>query len=283
MSFELPEALVLANQMNSELRNKTIQYFEITDYEKHQKDNWFNRDISYLENLINNTIISVESLNSIILINFKTEHVLLIGPEYGGEIRYIKDKESPIKKFHLKLIFSDKSNLFIRIKGFGYCILYHKKDISENYVYNRDLDKIKIINDQEFTLEKFEMELKAKNKSIKSLLVGKEAVVAGIANSLFHEIIYQAGIHPKEKSSNLSHKKINDLYNAIKTIISERINKKGKTSIIDLYGNQGSYKVIMDSSYYKKPCFTCKSLIEKVSVGGGVNYFCPNCQKLINS
>ena len=160
MCFELPESLVIASQMNAELQNKVIQNFEITDYEKHQKDNWFNRDISYLDNLINNTITSVESLNSIILINFKTDHVLLIGPEYGGEIRFIKDKESPLKKFHLKLTFSDKSLLFIRIKGFGYCILYPNKNISENYVYRRDQDKIRINNNQEFTLEKFEMDLK---------------------------------------------------------------------------------------------------------------------------
>lgn len=279
-SFEQPESYIIADQLNHELKNKVILNYEIADYEKHQKDNWFNKDETFLSYLINNTILSVESFHAIILINFKTDHILLIGPEYGGKIRYVTSDEKVTEPFHLKLVFTDQDCLFIRIKGFGYCILYDRKDLSNNYVYNRDIAKIIINNEKDFTFDNFYYNLKQKNKAIKSLLVGKDAIIGGVANSLFQEILFKAGIHPKEKSANLTEDKVNSLYFSIKNITEDRIRLGGKNKVSDVYGREGGYIPIMDSSYFNKPCPNCNTKIEKIAIGGGINYFCPNCQPL---
>ena len=273
----MPESYFIASQLQI-LIGKIVGNYEIADYEKHQKDGWFNKDEHFLKNLINNELTAVESKNAIILMHFKSNHVLLIGPEYGGEIRYVKKEENFDKKFHLKLLFFDQDSLWIRIKGFGYCILYDSKDLMRNYVFKRDSSKIKITDENEFNLKNFLERIKQKNTNIKSLLIGKDAIIAGIGNSLFQEIIYNAGIHPKEKSFNLSIEQIQKLYLAIKFIVEIRIEVGGKKYIVDIYCQKGRYKPIMDSSLYKEPCPICGTNVDKITIGGGINYFCPTCQ-----
>ena len=77
--------------------------------------------------------------------------------------------------------------------------------------------------------------------NIKAVLVGKDAVIVGLSNSAFQDILYRAGIHPKRKASDLSENEKHQLFDAIKLLIQERINSGGKTQFTDLYGKQGRY------------------------------------------
>ncbi|MFW9928973.1 MAG: DNA-formamidopyrimidine glycosylase family protein, partial [Candidatus Thorarchaeota archaeon] len=249
MSFELPECYVISHQLDTVLKNKTIINYKIKNYEKLQKNNALNKEIKFFDKLLNNQIVSVESKSSMILINLKTNHILLIGPEYGGEIQFVKAGEEYTEKYQLKITFSDNSYLYILIKGFGYCYLYDHDKLGENYVYRRDYKKIQANDDENLTLKILSTKLKEKNKNIKVMLVGKEAIISGIANSLFQEIIFEAGIHPREKSSDLTDKQIKNLLSAITTIINNRITQKGKHKVVDIYGQKGGYKPVMDSSF----------------------------------
>ena len=113
---------------------------------------------------------------------------------------------------------------------------------------------------------------------LKSVLVGKDAVVVGLSNSAFQDIIYRARLHPKRKASELNKDERRVLYGAIKLVLQERIWFKGKDQFYDLYGNQGDYTPAMGLNMKQQPCPICGTPIEKLSVGGGHVYFCPNCQ-----
>ena len=113
---------------------------------------------------------------------------------------------------------------------------------------------------------------------LKSVLVGKDAVVVGLSNSAFQDIIYRAKLHPKRKASELNKDERRALYDAIRLVLQERIRLNGKDQFYDLYGNQGGYTPAMGPDMKQQPCPICGTPIEKLSVGGGHVYFCPNCQ-----
>jgi formamidopyrimidine-DNA glycosylase len=113
---------------------------------------------------------------------------------------------------------------------------------------------------------------------LKSVLVGKDAVVVGLSNSAFQDIIYRARLHPKRKASELKKDERKALFDAIRLLIQERIRLNGKDQFQDLYGNQGGYTPAMGPNMKQQTCPKCGTLIEKLSMGGGHVYLCPNCQ-----
>jgi hypothetical protein len=52
MSIELPEAIILAGQMNTELVGKQVSSFQLQDYERLQKIGFLNKNISEFDQLI---------------------------------------------------------------------------------------------------------------------------------------------------------------------------------------------------------------------------------------
>ena len=113
---------------------------------------------------------------------------------------------------------------------------------------------------------------------LKSVLVGKDAIMVGLSNSAFQDIIVRAQIHPKRKASGLSVDERLTLYNAINLVIDERIRLNGKDQFFDLYRTQGKYVSAMGPNMKQNPCKVCGSIIKKLSVGGGQVYFCRICQ-----
>jgi formamidopyrimidine-DNA glycosylase len=116
------------------------------------------------------------------------------------------------------------------------------------------------------------------NRALKSVLVGKDAVVVGLSNSAFQDILYRAKLHPKRKASELNMDERRALYDAVRLVLRERIQLNGKDQFLDLYGKQGGYTPAMGPAMKQKNCLACGTRIEKLSVGGGHVFFCPKCQ-----
>jgi formamidopyrimidine-DNA glycosylase len=153
-------------------------------------------------------------------------------------------------------------------------------ELEQSYVYKRDFSEVTSpVDEREFTFERFSKQLAEKKVNIKSLLVGKDAVIVGLSNSAFQDILFRAKIHPKRKASELSESERHSLYGAIKIVIKERIRLGGKDQFLDLYGKQGRYTPAMGPNMNGKTCPVCGASIEKLSLGGGQVYFCPKCQK----
>jgi len=85
-------------------------------------------------------------------------------------------------------------------------------------------------------------------------------------------------VHPKRKPSALNKDERRDIYDATKLVLKERIRLNGKNQFYDFYGNQGGYMPATGPNMKWQPCPICETPIEKLSVGGGHVYFCPNCQ-----
>ena len=280
MSIELPEAKILAEQMNKELRGRCIKSYHLQDYERLQKIGMMDKDTKSFDQLVNRKIESAISRGNVIRVKLNNGMNLILGPEYGGEIFYHTSEKTVSSKFHLKIDFIDNSALTVRLTSMGLINAVKDSELERSYVYRRDFNPgvISPIDDKEFTFERFSKLLVDNNRALKSVLVGKDAVVVGLSNSAFQDIIYRAKLHPKRKASELDENERRALYDAIRLVLQERIRLNGKDQFYDLYGNQGGYVPAMGPNMKQQKCPVCGTTIEKLSVGGGHVYFCPKCQ-----
>ncbi|MHA2394892.1 MAG: DNA-formamidopyrimidine glycosylase family protein [Promethearchaeota archaeon] len=285
MSIELPEAYILASQMNEELEGKKIKSYDLKDVERMKEIGFVNKNLIEFNGLIQKTIISASSRGNTIRVKLNQNMNLLIGPEYGGKVLYHeKNNKIPkyhirLPKYHIRLDFNDNTSFTVRITSMGIIYVVKEEELNQSYLYSRDFLKGISPKDEEFTFQTFYDLLNDKNKQLKPLLVGKNAYLVGLSNAAFQDILYRASIHPKRKASNLTKKELNQLYISIKLVIEERLKLKGKHNFIDLYGNPGQYIPAMGPNMKDKNCPNCGSKIEKISHGGGQVYLCPSCQK----
>jgi formamidopyrimidine-DNA glycosylase len=279
MSIELPEALILARQMDEELRGKRVESCDLKDYERLQRIGFLNEDISEFEQLVGRKIESVVSSGNVVLVRLDKRMNLMIGPEYGGRVLYHASGDDVPEKYHLRVGFNDGTALTVRLTSMGVIKAVDKEELVRSYMYRRDFAGAPSLMDDELTPERFSVLLAGKNRMLKSLLVGKDALVVGLSNSAFQDIAYRAGLHPKRKGSDLSGEERRALYDAVRTVLRERLRLGGKDRFVDIHGNPGGYTPAMGPNMKQQACPECGTSIEEMSVGGGKVYFCPKCQR----
>jgi formamidopyrimidine-DNA glycosylase len=283
VSVEGPEAAILAGQMRQELVGKTVAGFALGDTRRLQEIGFMNRDADDYRQLVSAVVESVVSRGNTVLLKLDNGSNLVISPEYGGDIFYWEMEGPSPEKYHLRLDFEDSSFLTIRITSMGGTTATCDAGLTHHYLVARDfnpetLDPLDPIAGG-FTLERFSATLEAANKAMKTVMVGKEAVLAGISNSTFQDVLYRAGIHPKRKASELSPEERSVLFDAIRFVLDERLRLGGKDQWRDLYGRPGGYVPAMGPGMGGQTCAKCGGTIEKLALGGGDVNVCPVCQR----
>ncbi len=279
MSIELPEIEILSGQMDKVLRAKVIADVHVDNYVNLQKFKFFNADISEYDLLKGCEIKSVKGRGTVIRIQCDRNLNLLLAPEMGGDIRYHEKGAHHPNKLHLRLDFTDGSGLTVSLKGFGLVYVANDDQLEQVYSYNRDFLKGVSPLEESFTLDYIVEALQRNEKPLKTLMVGKEAIVVGLGNAGFQEIAYEAGIHPKKKSSSLKESEKKALHSAIRDVVESRIRKGGKSTFWDLFGKRGTHTPSMGGHMRNQPCPRCGTTIERLKFGGGPTYLCPTCQK----
>jgi len=280
MSIELPEAHILAEQMDRELRGKQISSYGLFEYQKMQRIGFINKNLHDFDLLLNGRIQCVVSRGNVVRIQINKEMNLLLAPEYGGRIHYHADQKTVPEKVHLKVDFADETALTVRLTGMGLIYAANDHELELVYVYRRDFSETPSpLDTKKFTIDYFLRLLQDKRMTLKTALVGREAVVVGLGNSAFQDIIYRARLHPKRTTTELSPEEKRALYEAIQLVVHERIRFGGKDQFFDLHGEQGRYTPAMGPNMKDKTCLACGKPVEKLSAGGGFVYYCPKCQK----
>jgi formamidopyrimidine-DNA glycosylase len=220
----------------------------------------------------------VEYRGNVVHVRFDGGMNLLVAPEYGGKVNYVESGGTP--DYHFRARFTDGSAFVVRLTSMGCVIALNDEELADSYMYKRDFGEIISPRDEEFTLERFSMLMAEKNRMLKSVLVGKDAILVGMSNATYQDVIFRAGLHPKRKASSLSGDEIKALFTAIMHVIEERIRLKGKVKFQDIYGVEGGYVAAMGPNMKGKSCPECETQIEGIQHGGGKVYICPKCQQL---
>ena len=93
------------------------------------------------------------------------------------------------------------------------------------------------------------------------------------------DILFNAKMHPKKKTSTLSKEDKEDLLDSLRLTLCRMLTEGGRDTETDLYRRQGGYKTILSRNTVGKPCSICGTIIKKEAYMGGSIYFCSMCQK----
>lgn len=279
MSVELPEATILAKQMNTELAGKEVAACNLQNCANYQHLGFINTYLSDFDRLVTHKIEGAVSRGNTIRLKLDGSMNLILAPEYGGIILFHKKGAALPKKYTLKLCFTDETSLTDTLTGMGIIQALTDAELSGSYVYRRDFSATASPLDADFTFERFRSDLARKNVNLKTALVGKDAVVVGLGNAAFQDIIFRAALHPRRKTGELNVAEQKALFEAVNAVVQGRIRLGGKERFVDLYGKPGSYVAAMGPNMKGQPCSGCGTGIVKISFGGGQVYLCPSCQK----
>lgn len=123
--------------------------------------------------------------------------------------------------------------------------------------------------------------LQGRTASIKALLLNQK-IVAGLGNIYVDESLFRAGIHPATLGDRISKKHTKDLYESIKSVLTEAVNAGG-TSISDFQDPKqrtGNFQHYLQVYGRKgKACILCGTPIIKEVLAQRGTHWCPKCQK----
>ena len=134
----------------------------------------------------------------------------------------------------------------------------------------------------EFTAERLMEALAGRKSAIKQLLLAQE-VVAGMGNIYADEALFYSAIHPLRHADSLTPYEVRLLHEGIVSVLTLAIEHGGTSfnDYRDLWGEAGdNYNHVRVYHQHGKPCVSCGTLIERITVAQRSTHFCPGCQKL---
>lgn len=272
--LELPEARCISQQLNQAVQGKKIT--EIIAAQSPHKFAWFAGDPKdYPGKLLNKTFGPAENIGG--MVQIKVDDMLLVFME-GVRLRFCRPDETRPKKHQLLLGFEDDTYLYGSIQMYGGLCCFKPGDFKKDY-YQAAISKPSPFTG-DFNAVYFESLITARDvqkTSVKAFLATEQRI-PGLGNGILQDILFNAKIHPRKKTSSLTADQINNLFRSIKDTINEMADKNGRDTEKDIFGNPGKYTTKCSKNTVGKPCSECGSEILKANYMGGSVYFCKDCQ-----
>jgi len=276
MAFEIPEAVTVARQLNTELKGKTINDVRLSAAcVSLIKQGFINLHSIRLSGY---KVDSITSSGKWICIRLDPEMYLMFALETGGKFLFHTNQASLPDKYHVRLDFDDWSYMTEQISGWGWA----KGMLSEELETSRYPGQPGLcpLNETTFTFTAFTRILDEEDSKIVRQVLLDQNKIAGIGNGYLQDILFKARIHPKRKAGSLDESERLELFQAVRAVLTEAVRLGGCEFSVDLYGRPGRYHRLMSEASKGQPCPRCGALIEKISVLGGSCYICPKEQVL---
>jgi formamidopyrimidine-DNA glycosylase len=273
MAFELPEAMIVAEQMRKELRGKQIASIEMSP----RCDTLIRQGfISIQPEVLPACIIrDVQAGGKWIFLTLSNEYIFALALETKGYFLYSAPGMTP-EECHVRLRFSDESILSEYIVGWGWAKLLTATQIVES----RFPGPIGISPlDIRFTYDLFNAFLRgAGHKPVRKVLTQQD-LIGGIGGGYLQDILFTSHISPMRRTDEIADKESRILYESIKMVMQEALNAGGNNVERDLYGKPGTYMRRMGGHLKGRMCPECGKTIVKAGISGANLYMCPGCQK----
>lgn len=273
--LEIPECNVIAHQLNQTIKNKTIKNVH-TNSSPHRFAFYFGDPDLYHSFLAGKMIGGVKAFGGQVELTVE-DFKMVFGD--GVNIRYFDESQTIPQKHQLHVEFDDLSFLVCTIQMYGGMWAF-KDGQNDNPYYIAAKEKPSPLTEQ---FDKHYYENLINNTkptmSIKAFLATEQRI-PGLGNGVLQDILFNAGINPKNKLNSLSDREIDSLYQSIKKTIFDMTTKGGRDTEKDLFGINGGYKTVLSSKTLKKPCTGCGDTIIRQTYMGGNVYYCPTCQPL---
>ena len=274
--IELPEAAVLANQLNKQVKGRRI--LKVIAAHSPHKFAWYHGNPKNYQSLLKDKMIN-NAVSVGGMVEMRVDDAIIVLSD-GAGLRYHYDNKPLPKKHQLLIELDNSSFLTVSIQMYG-GILCFKEGTCDNKYYLTAKEKPSPLS-KKFNEKYFDSIVSVpdlQNKSVKFLLATEQRI-PGLGNGVLQDILFNAKIHPKRKVATLSDKEKDKLYYSLKTVLMDMIEKGGRDTEKDLFGSNGGYITKLSKNTAGKPCGNCGSIIKKESYMGGSIYYCSKCQKL---
>ncbi|AXF60099.1 endonuclease VIII [Leclercia sp. W6] len=223
--------------------------------------------------LIGETVTHLETRGKALLTHFSNQLTLYSHNQLYGVWRVVETGQEPqtTRVLRVKLQAADKTIL-----------LYSASDIEmllpEQLTTHPFLQRVgPDVLDLRLTAEGVKARLlsaKFRNRQFSGLLLD-QAFLAGLGNYLRVEILWEVGLAPQRKASQLTEEQLDALAHALLAIPRLSYNTRGVVNDKKHHGALFRFKVFHRAG---KKCERCGGVIEKTTLSSRPFYWCPACQ-----
>ncbi len=272
--LELPEAIVLAEQINQTLTG--IKIVRAVANRSPHKFAWYTGNpAEYNQRLAGKTVGTATACGG--HVETRVEDMLLVT---STGLRYYPAGEKVPAKHQLLLEFADATALTAHVQMWGVLLcLREGQDIGlKDYNVAREKPSpLSAAFDEAYFMGLLGGET---GKLSAKAFLATEQRIPGLGNGVLQDILWTAHIHPKRKVEDLRAGEIRAMYGAVKALLGEMAAQGGRDTERDLFGHPGGYVTRLCSATAGQPCPVCGGLIRKEAYLGGSIYYCPGCQPL---
>ncbi len=206
-----------------------------------------------------------------------SEGHMLIHLGMSGHLRIVNEHTSFGKHDHIDLCFTSGSILrYNDPRRFGLWIYLTENPLPHHLLTHLGPEPLT----DGFNGDYLYCRARNKTQCIKSFIMNN-TIVVGVGNIYAAESLFLAGIHPKTAAGTVSREQMLRLSEHIKNVLQQAI-KAGGTTLRDFYAADGRPGYFSNElkiyGRQNKPCYTCKTRIEAISIAGRNSAFCPRCQ-----
>jgi formamidopyrimidine-DNA glycosylase len=181
---------------------------------------------------------------------------------------------------------NQKSGLAVRVilddeSGFDVTEMGTKKRLA-TYVVRQPLDVPGIASlgpdplDDSFTIEVLDGILKQAGRSQIKGVLRHQGTIAGIGNAYSDELLHAARMSPFKPSNSLTDQELQTLYDAIRTVIGDAVDRSRGLAASELKGEKKSGLAVHGRTGEK--CPVCGDIVREVSFADSSLQYCPTCQ-----
>ena len=271
---EIPELLILTEQMDRELKGRVISGAQAL------QPKCLNVSVEeFCSRLKDKTIGPVGLKGKWITVQALPGETLLLNLGMGADARFHEPGATLPAKYQVLLAFHDGSALSCRYWWFGHAHVVASDRAAEHELI-RDIGPL--ATSASVSPGWFRSLIAAnRGAAVKGLLMDQTRI-SGIGNAYMHDILFKAGIHPLRKCKTLTETEADRLHAAINEVLARARDLGGMER--DLYGKGGSMEAFQKLTIigYKEgqPCPVCGSAIERIKTGSTRGFICPKCQSL---
>jgi formamidopyrimidine-DNA glycosylase len=271
--IELPEAAVLAEQINETVVGKKIK--NVIAAQTPHKLAWYFGDPQEYKSLLTGKVISgARSYGGQVEITAGKAKLLFSD---GVNLRYYNKGARLPDKHQLLLDFDDASSLVGWVQMYGGLSAFQEGQNDNKYYLIAKQKPSPLSGDFDESYFKSLFDEGTAKLSLKAFLATQQRI-PGLGNGVLQDTLFNAKMHPKKKAGTLSVADQRILFDSVKNTLSEMTAKGGRDTENDLFGRPGAYKAKLSKNTVAQPCPLCLTPIKKEAYLGGSIYYCPNCQ-----
>ncbi len=271
--LELPEAAVIAGQIERALRGKRIA--RVAAAQSPHKFAWYTGDpADYPAKLTGRTIDGAAGVGGMVEVR-AGEWVV----ETTTNLRYYPPGEPLPPKHQLLLEFDDCSALVATVQMWG-GMMCHRPDEPSGLIDGDAARQCPSPLSAAFDRAYFDSLFNEGTPKLSAkAFLATEQRIPGLGNGVLQDILWTAKIHPKRKMGTLAPAEVDAMFDAVKDVLRIMTELGGRDTENDLFGRPGGYVTILSKNTAGQPCPECESTIRKEAYMGGSVYYCPGCQR----